>query len=340
MHKDQQEAQGAFHVFLQERQKNLLVICCCGYRILNGTLEHGTLIAVMNLIGQVQLLFANLSGYVPQYYAMLASAERLMEVEGFADAFVEDPHPLDGVLELYDRELVSIDFRSVSFSYGPITNATSGGTGGGRARSQKEDAHELLRIDPQGLYRSGDRPIWLRQEYHAQGFDVPLPAGRRGACLSPGGEMRLDGRWRELFAYVLQGNQLMAGSIREAITFGDESYYGDDEGIWRVFRASDAEGFVSELPGGLDAELGEHRSGLSEGQVKRLAIARAIYAGHPVLLLDESTSSLDDGTERDVLTNIKSMTDCTVVLVTHRKAPLGICDLKIDVGKTLQDREG
>lgn len=132
----------------------------------------------------------------------------------------------------------------------------------------------------------------------------------------------------------------MAGSIREAITFGDESYYGDDEGIWRVFRASDAEGFVSELPGGLDAELGEHRSGLSEGQVKRLAIARAIYAGHPVLLLDESTSSLDDGTERDVLTNIKSMTNCTVVLVTHRKAPLGICDLKIDVGKTLQDREG
>lgn len=68
--------------------------------------------------------------------------------------------------------------------------------------------------------------------------------------------------------------------------------------------------------------------------------SRAIYAGHPVLLLDESTSSLDDGTERDVLTNIKSMTGCTVVLVTHRKAPLGICDLKIDMDKTLQDREG
>lgn len=66
----------------------------------------------------------------------------------------------------------------------------------------------------------------------------------------------------------------------------------------------------------------------------------AIYAGHPVLLLDESTGSLDEGTERDVLTNIKSMTDCTVVLVTHGKAPLGICDLKIDTGETLQDREG
>lgn len=180
LHKDQQEAQGEFRVFLQERQKNLLVICYCGYRILNGTLEYGTLIAVMNLIGQVQLLFANLSGYVPQCYAKRASTERLMEVEGFADAFVEDPHPLDEVLEFYDRELVSIDFRSVSFSYDSITNATSGETGGGRARSQKEGAHELLRIDPQGLYHCGNRPIWLRQEYHAQGFDVPLPAGRRG----------------------------------------------------------------------------------------------------------------------------------------------------------------
>lgn len=75
---------------------------------------------------------------------------------------------------------------------------------------------------------------------------------------------------------MLQGNQLMAGSIREAITFCDESHYGDDEGIWRVLRASDTEGFVSEVSGGLDAELGEHRSGLSEGQVKRLAIARDI----------------------------------------------------------------
>lgn len=87
-------------------------------------------------------------------------------------------------------------------------------------------------------------------------------------------------------------------------------------------------------------ELGEHGSGLSEGQVQRLAIARAIYAGHPVLPPDESTGPLDEGTERDVLTNIKSMTDCTVVLVTHGKAPLGICDLKIDTGETLQDREG
>ena len=64
--------------------------------------------------------------------------------------------------------------------------------------------------------------------------------------------------------------------------------------------------------------------------MQRLAIARAVFSGSPVLLLDESTSALDADTERRLLRNLQSMTDKTVVIVTHRPAALSICDRVIE----------
>ena len=60
--------------------------------------------------------------------------------------------------------------------------------------------------------------------------------------------------------------------------------------------------------------------------MQRLAIARAVFSDCPVLLLDESTSALDEVTEQRLLQNLRAMTDMTVVIVTHRKAALSICD--------------
>ena len=76
----------------------------------------------------------------------------------------------------------------------------------------------------------------------------------------------------------------------------------------------------------METLLGERGTGLSKGQMQRIAIARAIYSRCPILLLDEATSALDEATERQVLENLKSMTDKTVVIVTHRPATLEICD--------------
>ena len=83
---------------------------------------------------------------------------------------------------------------------------------------------------------------------------------------------------------------------------------------------------MSELDDGVDTLLGERGTGLSEGQMQRIAIARAVYSKCPILLLDEATSALDEATERKVLENLKNMTDKTVVIVTHRPAALEICD--------------
>ncbi|MBR3417304.1 MAG: ATP-binding cassette domain-containing protein, partial [Oscillospiraceae bacterium] len=80
------------------------------------------------------------------------------------------------------------------------------------------------------------------------------------------------------------------------------------------------------LPEGVDTLLGERGTGLSEGQMQRISIARAVFSASPILLLDESTSALDAETERRLLENLRAMTDKTVVIVTHRPAALDICD--------------
>lgn len=125
----------------------------------------------------------------------------------------------------------------------------------------------------------------------------------------------------------------MSGSIRDIITFSDKDKSGDESGIYRALRIACADGFIAELEQGIDTLLGERGLGLSEGQMQRLAIARAIYSDRPVLLLDEATSALDAGTEEAVLENLRSMTDKTVIIVTHRPAALKLCDRQVAFGE-------
>ena len=100
----------------------------------------------------------------------------------------------------------------------------------------------------------------------------------------------------------------------------------DEERLAQGLRIACADEFVADLPAGIDTLLGERGAGLSEGQMLRLAIARAIFSGSPILLLDEATSALDMKTEQQLLKNLRQMTDKTVVIVTHRQAASEICD--------------
>jgi ATP-binding cassette subfamily B protein len=154
----------------------------------------------------------------------------------------------------------------------------------------------------------------------------PLSSGDRKIVTSEG-ETELSPEWRGLFAYVPQGNQLMSGPIKDVLTFGDASVSAEE--IDKALDIACASDFVSELPAGLDTVLGERGSGLSEGQIQRLAIARAVLSGHPFLLLDEATSSLDEETEKSLLQKLRTLTDRTVVIVTHRLNVLSICDTEV-----------
>ena len=283
----------------------------CSYGILKGIVSYGTFAAVMQLVGQIQAPFANLSNYIPQYYAMIASAERLMEAESFPDDCPQGQMEQQEIEALYRDSFRGLRFDGVSFAY-PDREERVSILNGVNAEVKKGEIVAV--VGPSGQGKSTLIKLLLCL--------YPVDGGERLLQLSSG-EEPLTSVHRGLFAYVPQGNRIFSGTVREAVTFGDGNV--QDEDIWRTLDVAAAD-FVRELPEGLDTRLGERGAGLSEGQLQRLSIARAILSGHPILLLDEATSALDEDTEARLLENIRRMTDRTVLIVTHRPQVREACD--------------
>jgi len=313
----------------------------CGYGILRGTMTYGSFTAVLQLVNQIESPFANITGYLPKYYAMLASAERLSEAEAYPEE-PEEPMSGDDARALYAERFRAIEFDRVSFAY-PRGNpekpaekekndarAESGedGADGRSSRAAITDVSfvigkgELVAMTgPSGSGKSTVLKLLLGL-YAPDSGTISIRLTNDAAGGEKTQKTPLTAAHRSLFAYVPQGNQLMSGTIREAVSFGDPGTMRDDDALWEALRVADADSFVAALPEGLDTPLGERGSGLSEGQLQRLAIARAIRSERPILLLDEATSALDEATEARVLMNLRGMTDRTVILVTHRPGAL------------------
>ena len=293
----------------------------CGYLIITGQMSYGTFTAVLQIVTQIRSPFQNITGYMPKYYAMLASAERLMEIESYQDDLKGERVPEKDVLDFYRNHFKALQLKNINFTYRKPDAAHSDVT----VPQVLKDVNVLINkreyvalTGPSGCGKSTILKILMCL--------YPIDSGEK-LIIGSDGEQELTSGWRALYAYVPQGNQLMSGTIREIITFNAKD--SDESDIWEALRISCADDFVRELPEVLDTRLGEGGAGLSEGQMQRIAIARAVYSDHPVLLLDESTSSLDEKTELEVLARIRNMTDKTVIIVTHRPAALDICDKRI-----------
>ena len=272
-----------------------------------GTLTYGTLMAFLQLISQLRAPLQNVSGILPQYYSALASAERLMELEEAAD----EPFPAAAErLEKIKEDFRTLEIKNLFFGYagesvlrdfsfcakrGNITAIT------GESGSGKSTLFKLIL----GLYEPQSGSITINGE-------IPLDASLRG-----------------LFAYVPQGNMVLSGTVRENITMNNRAV--TDEQIERAARAAEIYDYITSLPDGFETHLAERGAGLSEGQIQRISIARALLTNAPILLLDEATSALDEETETRVLANIKSMTDKTVLFITHRNTSLKVCDRIVHV---------
>ena len=140
----------------------------------------------------------------------------------------------------------------------------------------------------------------------------------------------LTPRHRCNFVYVPQGNTLMSGTIRENLRLGRLD--ATDEEMLEALHTSCAD-FVSELPEGLSTYCSEQGGGLSEGQAQRIAIARSLLRDRSVMLFDEATSALDPETERQLLRNILSEHDKTIIFITHRPAVIDYCDQTLKLEK-------
>ena len=279
----------------------------CGMGIVRGTVSYGTFTAVIQLVGQLQSPIAGLTGFVPQYYAMLASAERLME----AETFREEPElPLS---EDQRRSFRGFGFRDVTYSYpdGGSREAVS------RFTAEIRKGEYVAFTGPSGCGKSTLLKLLLCL--------FSPDAGQR-YVVTDRGPVPMDGAWGQLFAYVPQGNQLMSGTVREVVSFPCPRRCREDRALYAALDIACAGDFVRALPLGLDTPLGERGSGLSEGQMQRIAIARALFSDRPVLLLDEATSALDGDTEVQVLKNLRSLTGKTVLIITHRPAALEVVD--------------
>ena len=283
----------------------------CGYGILKGTVSYGTFVAVLQLVGQIQTPFASLSTFIPQYYAMIASVERLMEAESFPDDCPEGQLSQEEIHRFYRDGFRGLRFENVSFAYPDREERV---TVLNNVSVEAKKGEIVAVVGPSGQGKSTLLKLLLCL--------YPLDEGQR-LLQTASGEEPLKSLHRGLFAYVPQGNRIFSGTVREALTFGDNDV--NDEDIWRALDVAAAD-FARELPEGLDTRLGERGAGLSEGQLQRLAIARAVLSGHPILLLDEATSALDEGTEGRLLENLRSMTDRTVLIVTHRPRVREISD--------------
>src|SRR5262249_20935863 len=115
-------------------------------------------------------------------------------------------------------------------------------------------------------------------------------------------QVRLKSLRRQL-ALVLQQPFLFPVSISDNISYGRPS--ASRQGIEDAARAANAHDFIAALPGGYDTVIGERGSTLSGGEKQRLAVARALLTGAPLLVLDEPTSSVDVETESQILAAIK-----------------------------------
>ena len=279
----------------------------CSNGLLNGTMSFGSLTAITQLVSQVLGPFVNLSGIIPKYIAMIASAERLMELENMEqEPAAEDVHMLyhsshalcaRNLRFSYGREVLLED-ASFSLPTGSFSVIT-GSSGIGKTTLLKllmgvyPPDHGTLSLDGD----SGSKPL------------------RRTT--------------RRLFSYVPQGNLLFSGTLRENLTVVRPD--ANPEAIQQAIYVSAMDEYLSLMPNGLDTVIGENGLGLSEGQAQRLAIARAILSGAPILLLDEATSALDSETELLVLRRIRALPDRTCIAVTHRKAAVTLCDWIIEV---------
>jgi len=299
-------------VSLMHYGAGFLALTWCAFRLMRGEMTFGSLTAVTQLVNQLQNPFVNLSNVIPKYIAMVAASERLMELEKIQG---QPDDSYDGA-ELYekmeaicgenltfayerDTVLENADFRLKKGSFAVIT---------GQSGIGKSTLLKLLL----GVFKCKGGQLYTILNSNETPAKLPL-----------------DRKTRRLFAYVPQGNLILSGTIKENIVISHPQ--ASDSEIFRALYVADAEDFVKNLPLGLDTPLGESGAGLSEGQLQRIAIARAILGGAPILLLDECTSALDEQTERTVLKRISRLENRTCIAVTHRPAALEICDCQLEI---------
>ena len=293
----------------------IAAIIFCGTAIIDKLMTIGLLTALVALLSQLTGPLGNITSIVPRYYSLLASGERL-KLEADPDTKYLSKEEID---EYYSKEFKAIKLDKVNFSYLDKY--------GNKVEALKDfslDINKNERILIKG-HSGGGKTTLLK-------IILSLVKPESGNIyLLDKDEHNLSLEYEKLFAYVPQDNLLMEGTIKEIITLFDNEVNQDL--FNEALSISESLTFVNNLTLKEETFLNEKGSGLSLGEMERIAIARAIYSGSPILLLDECSASLDAQTEEKVLSNILSLKDKTIVLISHHKYNESLFDKVVDLGE-------
>lgn len=286
-------------------------LCYCAYKLSQNIMTAGDLVAIIQLVNQIQSPFKNISGLVPQFFSVIASSERLMELENIKNEEDDGDEITDDIL-LNDFEII---FDDVRFSYNddscimPLNIKIKKGDFcviAGESGAGKSTAVKILL----GILKPESGNLYIKTYKN---------------------EIKKIGKnTRKLFSYVPQGNLILSGTIRENVAFSKENV--SDEEIINSLKVANLWDFITTLENGINTKIGENGVGLSEGQAQRISVARAILHNAPIVLLDEATSALDRKTEKGLLESISALGK-TVIFVSHKDAAFDMCNKLIYMKK-------
>lgn len=275
----------------------VLILWLGGTMILNGALTVGRLTSFLSYVMQVMNSLMMISNVFLLMTRSLASAHRVAQV---LDERVALTSPENAVTEIPDG---GIRFENVSFKYHP-------------------DAAEYALANIDLTIRPGQTVGILGGTGSAKSTLVQLIPrlydATEGRVLVGGRDVReYDlAALRDAVGIVLQKNVLFSGTVRENLQWGDPT--AGDETLWEACRAACADEFLSAMPGGLDADLGQGGVNVSGGQKQRLCIARTLLKKPKILIFDDSTSAVDTATEAKIRAALRALPNVTKIIIAQR----------------------
>ena len=279
----------------------LLAFVWGGLQLRTGTITFGVMTSFLQLVGQIQHPILQLLNMVPALIHSTASIDRLEELSVLPNSkFSSSESRISNSAEH------GIRFNSVSFRY---------------ATGDREILSHFTHDFKAGTKTAiiGETGIGKTTLFRLiLGFIEPTEGS-----VEVGGDL----------CFVPQGNTLMSGTIRYNLQLAKPE--ATDDELREVLHTACAD-FVEELSDGLNTELGERGSGLSEGQAQRIAIARGLLRPGTILLLDEISSSLDESTERELYRRLfAAYPDKTMLFITHRLTVTEQCDEVVNLAQLI-----
>lgn len=291
----------------------LLAFVWGGLQLRNGVITFGVMTSFLQLVGQIQYPILTLLNTVPQLINATASIDRLEELE---NTHQEETVGVADELSSWQQKTLGVRCKDLCFRY-----QTSDHEVLNHLTFDFQPGSKTALMGPTGIGKTTLFRLLLA-----------LIKPNNGDMMIYDGAMEKDvsEATRRFFVFVPQGNTLMSGSIRFNLQLAKPE--ATEEEMRQVLHTAVAD-FVFDLPEGMDTELGERATGLSEGQAQRIAIARGLLRPGSILLLDEISASLDEQTEKELYSRLFSAyPNKTMLFITHRSVVSELCDNILTMG--------